>query len=201
MIADEVLTGFGRTGPMFACEHAGISPDIICLSKALTAGYMPLAVTAATEEIFDAYLSDDRGKAFFHGHSFTANPLGCAVAIASLELFQSEGVLDRIQALQRQLRANLEPLASHPNVGEVRMIGGVGVIELVENKESRAAGGYLDRVGPQLTAAFLSRGLLLRPLGNVLYFMPPYVISPAEVEWATTQIRDVLAGWRWPEEN
>ena len=198
MIADEVLTGFGRTGQMFACEHAGVRPDIVCLSKGLTAGYLPLAVTAATEEIFAAYLSEDRGKAFFHGHSFTANPLGCAVALASLELFRTDGVLARVQSLEQQLRRRLEPLRSHPNAGDVRVIGGVGVVELVQDKGSRAAGGYLDRVGPHLSAEFLKRGLLLRPLGNVLYFMPPYVITDDEVDWAIDQIGEVLEGWRWP---
>ncbi|HEY6400884.1 MAG TPA: adenosylmethionine--8-amino-7-oxononanoate transaminase [Blastocatellia bacterium] len=198
MIADEVLTGFGRTGKMFACEHAGVRPDIICLSKALTAGYLPLGVTATTEAVYDAFLSEDRGKTFFHGHSYTANPLGCAVALASLELFRREGTLERVRALERQLGAQLGPLAACPQVGEVRVIGGVGVVELVADKQSREAGGYLDRVGPLLADEFLRRGLLLRPLGNVLYFMPPYVISEAEVEWASEQIAEVLETWRWP---
>ncbi|HEY7180486.1 MAG TPA: adenosylmethionine--8-amino-7-oxononanoate transaminase [Blastocatellia bacterium] len=198
MIADEVLTGFGRTGKMFACEHADARPDIICLSKALTAGYLPLGVTATTEAVYEAFLSEDRGKTFFHGHSYTANPLGCAVALASLELFRREGTLERVRELERQLGARLGPLAACPQVGEVRVIGGVGVVELVADKQSRAAGGYLDRVGPLLTDEFLRRGLLLRPLGNVLYFMPPYVISEAEVEWASEQIAEVLETWRWP---
>jgi len=198
MIADEVLTGFGRTGKMFACEHADARPDIICLSKALTAGYLPLGVTATTEAVYEAFLSEDRGKTFFHGHSYTANPLGCAVALASLDLFRSEGTLERVRELERQLGARLGSLAAYPQVGEVRVIGGVGVVELVADKQSRAAGGYLDRVGPLLTDEFLRRGLLLRPLGNVLYFMPPYVISEAEVEWASEQIAEVLETWRWP---
>ncbi|HKX27840.1 MAG TPA: adenosylmethionine--8-amino-7-oxononanoate transaminase [Blastocatellia bacterium] len=198
MIADEVLTGFGRTGPMFACRHASISPDIICLSKALTAGYLPMGVTATTEAVYRAFLSDDRSRAFFHGHSFTANPLGCAVALASLELFRTESVLERIEALERRLRGRLEPLAVLPHVGEVRVLGGVGIVELVQDRATRSAGGYLDRVGPQLAAEFLRRGLLLRPLGNVLYFMPPYVISESETDWALTQIAEVLESWRWP---
>jgi adenosylmethionine-8-amino-7-oxononanoate aminotransferase len=182
MIADEVLTGFGRTGRMFACEHAGITPDIICLSKGLTAGYLPLAVTATTEEIYQAFLSDDRSRAFFHGHSYTANPLGCAVAVASLDLFQSEGTLDTVQRLEQMFRNRLEPLKALPNVGDVRVIGGVGIIELV------SAGGYLDQTGPQLSREFLKRGLLLRPLGNVLYFMPPYIITDSEASWSLDQI-------------
>jgi len=192
MIADEVLTGFGRTGRMFACEHASIRPDIICLSKALTAGYLPLGVTATTEAVYEAFLSEDRGKTFFHGHSYTANPLACAVALASLDLFRDTGVLGRVASLERHLRAGLESLSRLSVVGEVRVIGGVGIIELVTDKKTRNAGGYLDGIGPRLGAAFLERGLLLRPLGNVVYFMPPYVITEAETDWALEQIRSVL---------
>jgi adenosylmethionine-8-amino-7-oxononanoate aminotransferase len=186
MIADEVLTGFGRTGRMFACEHASVSPDILCLSKALTAGYLPLGVTAATEAVYDAFLSADPGKTFFHGHSYTANPLACAVAIASLELFRETAVMDRVAALEKQLRAGLEPLRVLPNVGDVRVIGGVGIVEL------KGEGGYLDQIGPRLAAAFLARDLLLRPLGNVIYFMPPYAITEAQTDWALEQIHAVL---------
>jgi adenosylmethionine-8-amino-7-oxononanoate aminotransferase len=192
MIADEVLTGFGRTGRMFACEHAAVTPDIICLSKALTAGYLPLGATCTTEAVYEAFLSDDRGRTFFHGHSFTANPLACAVALASLDLFEREGTLDRVTRLEAQLRAGLAPLAARPLVGDVRVIGGVGAIELVSDKTTRAAGGYLDGIGPRLAAAFLARGLLLRPLGNILYFMPPYVITEEETAWAIDQIGGVL---------
>lgn len=200
LIADEVLTGFGRTGRMFACEHAGVRPDILCLSKAITGGYLPLGVTATTEDVYEAFLSEDRRKTFFHGHSYTANPLACAVAIASLEIFRTEGTLARVAALERQLRARLEPLRDLPHVGDVRVIGGVGIVELVRDKRTKSAEGYLDRVGPMLAAEFLRRGLLLRPLGNVLYFMPPYVITESEAEWALDQIAEVLAAWRWPSE-
>jgi adenosylmethionine-8-amino-7-oxononanoate aminotransferase len=192
MIADEVLTGFGRTGRMFACEHAPVAPDIMCLSKAITGGYMPLGATLATEAVYDAFLSEDRTRTFFHGHSFTANPLACAVAIASLDLFRDERRLDQVASLEGWLRKGLEPLASHRAVGEVRVIGGVGVLELVADKGTKSAGGYLDQIGPRLGAAFLDRGLLLRPLGNVLYFMPPYVITEAETGWALDQIAQVL---------
>jgi adenosylmethionine-8-amino-7-oxononanoate aminotransferase len=187
LIADEVLTGFGRTGRMFACEHAAITPDILCLSKALTAGYLPLAVTAATETIYEAFLDDDRSKAFFHGHSYTANPLGCAVAIASLKIFEEEGTLERVQTLELQFRQRLERLRNFPMVGDVRGIGGVAAIELITKD-----GGYLDRIGPQLAKAFLDQGLLLRPLGNIVYFMPPYAITESEVEWAFDRMEEVL---------
>jgi adenosylmethionine---8-amino-7-oxononanoate aminotransferase len=192
MIADEVFTGFGRTGPMFACEHAAVSPDIICLSKGITGGYMPLGATIATEAVYDAFLSPDRTRTFFHGHSFTANPLACAVALASLDVFRDEDALGRVAALNSRLIAGLEPLRDLPTVGEVRILGGVGVVELVSDRATRSAGGYLDDVGPRLTAAFLERGLLLRPLGNIVYFMPPYVITEAETDWAIAQIADVL---------
>jgi len=186
LIADEVLTGFGRTGRMFACEHAQVTPDILCLSKALTAGYLPLGVTAATDAIYQAFLSTDRGRAFFHGHSYTANPLACAVAIASLELFHESDVLGRVGRLEQQLRAGLEPLRALPCVGDVRVIGGIGVVELAGDS------GYLADIGTRLGAAFLERDLLLRPLGNIVYFMPPYAITDAETEWALAQIGDVL---------
>ena len=187
MIADEILTGFGRTGRMFACEHAAVSPDLMCLSKGLTGGYLPLAVTATTNRIYEAFLSDDRSKAFFHGHSYTANPLGCAVALASLELFKTENTLDRVKALEALFRGRLEALRGMKIVGDVRGIGAVAAIELVTD-----SGGYFDSIGPRLYEAFLNRGLLLRPLGSILYFMPPYAITPKEVDWAFDQIAAVL---------
>ena len=184
LIADEVLTGFGRTGKMFACEHAAVTPDIICLSKALTAGYLPLGVTATTGAVYAAFLSDDRAKTFFHGHSYTANPLACAVALASLDLFRDEAVLERVTKLEQQLRVGFQRLAS---LGNVRVIGGVAAVELTSDKP-----GYLAQVGPRLYAAFLERELLLRPLGNVVYFMPPYSITESETAWALEQIVSVL---------
>jgi adenosylmethionine-8-amino-7-oxononanoate aminotransferase len=187
MVADEVLTGFGRTGKMFACEHAGVTPDIICLSKGLTAGYMPLGVTATTEAVYEAFLSDDRSKAFFHGHSYTANPLACAVGYESLRLFHEEPVLERVARLERQMREGLVPLRELPRVADVRVLGGVGVVEL-------SGDGYLDRSGPKLSAEFLRRGLLLRPLGNIIYFMPPYVITEEETAWAVGEIQTVVTG-------
>lgn len=199
LIADEVLTGFGRTGKMFACEHQSVEPDLMCLSKALTGGYLPMGVTAATEAIFKAFLNDDRHKTFFHGHSYTANPLACAVARASLALMRQEGSIDRVRNLEALFRARAESLPRFECVGDVRVIGDVLAIELVRDRETRAAGGYLDSIGPALSAEFLRRGLLLRPLGNILYFMPPYVIRDDEAHWALDQIEDVLRNWNWPE--
>ncbi|PYR80295.1 MAG: adenosylmethionine--8-amino-7-oxononanoate transaminase [Acidobacteria bacterium] len=194
LVADEVLTGFGRTGRMFACEHAIVSPDIICLSKALTAGYLPLGATCTTDAVYEAFLSHDRARTFFHGHSFTANPLACAVALASLDLFESDRTLDRVTRLEAQLQSGLAPLRALPIVADVRVIGGVGVVELAGSGADPSAprDGYLDEIGPRLAAAFLDRGLLLRPLGNVVYFMPPYVITEEETAWAIDQIAQVL---------
>ena len=146
-----------------------------------------MAVTAATDRVFEAFYSDDRSKAFYHGHSYTANPLGCAVALASLDLFQEEGTLKRVQELEIQMKARLELFRGHTLVADVRGIGGVAVLELATSK-----GGYLDEIGPKLASEFVNRNLLLRPMGNILYFMPPYVITESEVDWAFDQIHDVL---------
>lgn len=189
LIADEVLTGFGRTGKMFACEHAAVSPDIICLSKALTAGYLPLGVTAATEKIYAAFLSEDRLKTFFHGHSFTANPLACAVASASLELFKRENCLEKIAFINRKFTTRLPGLLELNCVKDVRIIGAVGVVELVSETD-----GYFANIGQNLYQEFLRRNILLRPLGSVLYFMPPYVISEQEIDWVLDEITEVLTG-------
>ena len=187
LIADEVLTGFGRTGRMFACEHGPVVPDIACFSKGLTAGYLPLSVTVAAEDVYAAFWSDDRRKTFFHGHSFTANPLGCAVALEGLNIFAEEGVLERIRRFEAQVRGALLQYVGRPYVQDARQIGGVGILELAESES-----GYLADVGPRLARAFLDRGLLLRPLGNVLYFMPPYAITDDETAWALGQIDEVL---------
>jgi adenosylmethionine-8-amino-7-oxononanoate aminotransferase len=195
LIADEVLTGFGRTGRMFACEHANVTPDILCLSKALTAGYMPMAATLTTDAVYEAFLSDDRTRTFFHGHSFTANPLACAVALASLDIFRDEQTMRRVMEIEAAIARGLGPFRGLDRVGDVRSIGGVGVIELVGDSRagtSAAGGGYLDSIGPRLTAALLEHGMLLRPLGNVVYFMPPYVVSSDEVAWALGTLFSVL---------
>lgn len=187
MIADEVLTGFGRTGKMFACEHAGISPDIICLSKALTAGYMPFGATVANEKIYNAFLSSDRKKTFFHGHSYTANPLACAVAIASLELFKLENSLEKVSKISRKFREYLGKLPEFSSVRNARTLGGLLAFD-VASEDS----GYLANIGQELYLEFLSRNILLRPLGNVIYFMPPFSISESEIDWAFEEIFDVL---------
>ncbi|MEE8104776.1 MAG: adenosylmethionine--8-amino-7-oxononanoate transaminase [Planctomycetota bacterium] len=174
LIADEVLTGFGRTGKMFACEHAAVVPDIMCLSKGISGGAMPFAATLASSFVFDAFRRGDRGATFFHGHSFTGNPLGCAVALESLRLFDEQPVLERAQRIGEILAAGLEPLRGEKHVKEVRGIGPVQAVEI------EADGGYLSDIGPRMAAAALERGYLLRPLGNVLYAMPPYCLTDQE---------------------
>jgi adenosylmethionine-8-amino-7-oxononanoate aminotransferase len=188
LIADEVLTGFGRTGKIFACEHGPIAPDIICLSKALTGGYMPLGVTASTEDIYAGFLSEDRRRTFFHGHSYTANPLACAVALASLDLLVENDCIARVERLEALFHSRLDTVRSWPYIADVRILGDIAAIEL-----KTGDGGYLDGMGPKLAAAFLDRGLLLRPLGNVVYFMPPYAILDEEAHWAIDQIEAVLS--------
>ena len=186
LIADEVMTGFGRTGKMFACEHALVSPDIMCLSKALTGGYLPLGATLCTERIYQAFLSEDRDKTLFHGHSFTGNALSCAVALESLRLFDEEKRLARVAELQQVFNERLDDLRGTNGVREARGIGGIAAIEL------DAGGGYLSELGPKLYREFLARDILLRPLGNVIYVMPPYIITNDEVHRVFDGIEEVL---------
>jgi adenosylmethionine-8-amino-7-oxononanoate aminotransferase len=187
LIADEVLTGFGRTGKMFACEHAGISPDIICLSKALTAGYLPFGVTVAKEKIYEAFYDDDRLKTFFHGHSYCANPLACAVAIANLELFEKNRTMERIAFINNKFREFEPVLSAFDPVEEVRIIGAVLAFEMKVDDS-----GYLANIGQKLYQEFLKRGIVLRPLGNVMIFMPPFVIEEKEIDWVLSEIREVI---------
>ncbi len=178
-IADEVMTGWGRTGTLFACEQAGVTPDILCLAKGLTGGSLPLAATLCTPEIFEAHLSHDRTKTFFHSSSFTANPIACAAALANLEIWETEPVAERIAALARGHAERTGAVASQPNVARVRQLGTIAAFDLAVGD-----GGYLSAVGPRLQAFFLERGLLLRPLGNTVYLMPPYCITGPELDLA-----------------
>ena len=190
LIADEVFTGFGRTGKLFACEHGPVTPDILCLSKALTGGYLPLAATLSTEEVYSRFLSEDRRRTFFHGHSYTANALACAVALESLAIIEEENVLSRVRSLEALFRERLRELRELPAVGDVRSIGAVAALELSSPQdEAGEKEAYLATLGPRLSEEFLRRDLLLRPLGNVLYFMPPYVISDEEAH----RVFDVIA--------
>ncbi|MES2524533.1 MAG: adenosylmethionine--8-amino-7-oxononanoate transaminase [Gemmatimonadota bacterium] len=189
LIADEVLTGFGRTGPMFACDRADVSPDLLCMSKGLTGGMLPLGATAATERIYDAFRSTDRTKTFFHGHSFTANPLACAAALASLELFDDDSEDARIRIEVAHAR-QLADVRGKRGVRAVRQLGTVGAIEL------EAPPGYLSEIGRELAAYALGEGVLLRPLGNVAYCLPPYCTSDDELAQVYGVIHRFLDGAR-----
>jgi len=178
LIADEVFTGLGRTGRMFACEHAGITPDLMCLSKGLTGGFLPFAVTVCRREIYAAFYSKDRSRTFFHGHSYAGNPLGCAAANATLKIFETEPVFDRISAIERIHKMHLGGLRKHPVVVDVRMLGTIAAIELLA-----ADAGYLSSVRSRLYHFFIEHGVLLRPLGNVVYLVPPYVIGPDDLHY------------------
>jgi adenosylmethionine---8-amino-7-oxononanoate aminotransferase len=173
LIADEVLTGFGRTGPLFACETAGVTPDIICLSKGLTGGFLPLGATAVRDEIFQAFLSEDRRATLFHGHSYTANPIACAAGRASLALLDDASAARR-SAIEAQHRRHLAAL---PCVQNPRVIGTIAAFDVPTTSR-----GYLSPVGPRLAAFALARGVLLRPLGNVVYVLPPYCISAEQLD-------------------
>jgi adenosylmethionine-8-amino-7-oxononanoate aminotransferase len=189
LIADEVLTGFGRTGPLFACERAEVRPDLLCMSKGLTGGVLPLGATAATEDIFDAFRSEDRRKTFFHGHSYTANPIACAAALASLQLFDDDCEDDRIRIEVAHAR-HLEALRGTPGVRAVRQIGTIAAVEL------EAPAGYLSDIGRELAAFSLQEGVLLRPLGNVAYCLPPYCITDIELDRVYDVISRFLGGAR-----
>lgn len=184
-IADEVMTGWGRTGALFACEKAGVAPDILCLAKGITGGSLPLAATLCTPPIFEAHRSTDRSKTFFHSSSYTANPIACAAAVANLDIWQTDPVGDRIAALAQAQGERLAPLRDHPAFENVRQIGTIAALDL---KVPDA--GYLAGVGPRLTRHFLDRGVLLRPLGNTIYIMPPYCITPAELDLVFAAIAD-----------
>jgi adenosylmethionine-8-amino-7-oxononanoate aminotransferase len=183
VIADEVATGFGRTGRMFACEHAGITPDLLCAAKGISGGYLPLAATFATETIFDAFLGPYEDlTAFFHGHTYTGNALGCAVALASLRVFEEERTLERLGPRVAQLGAGLAAeIAPLPHVGEVRQMGAMVGIELVADRATRTPYPTAARMGPRVAMAARRQGVIVRPLGNVLVLMPPLVVSESEV--------------------
>ncbi len=186
LIADEVFVGFGRTGRNFACEHAGIVPDIICLSKGITGGYLPMGLTVTTDEVYSAFYDDAKSKTFFHGHSYTANPLACAAALASLELYINENRLEDVSLINRNMHDLLdrEELKSLPKILDIRILGALAVIEFREN---------LDPDFTQnLQREFLRRHIYLRPLGNVLYFLPPYTISQKSLSYVLENIVDVL---------
>ncbi|EGW38800.1 adenosylmethionine--8-amino-7-oxononanoate transaminase [Desulfosporosinus sp. OT] len=198
LIADEIATGFGRTGKMFAFDHAEVSPDIMCVSKGLTGGYLPMAITITTDEIFDAFYADyNEGKAFMHSHTYSGNPLGCTAALAVQELLRKDHILEKAAVRAEYLHHKLnEALLEHSHIGEIRHIGLVNAMELVIDKNTKQEYDSKLRIGYQIYKNALEKGLILRPLGNVLYFNPPLTINEEEIDKAvsicTESIKEVI---------
>jgi adenosylmethionine-8-amino-7-oxononanoate aminotransferase len=183
MIADEVAVGFGRTGTLFACEQEGVSPDIMCIAKGLTGGYLPLAATLTTETIFQAFLGEPREcKTFFHGHTFTGNPVGCAVALANIEVIEQAHLIQHVQALTQVLSGELERFSSLSHVGDIRQKGLMVGIELVRDKQTKEPYIIEDNVGHQVILEARRHGLIIRPLGNVIVLMPILAMSEEELQ-------------------
>lgn len=183
MIADEVAVGFGRTGALFACEREGVTPDLMALSKGITAGYLPLAATLATQEIYDAFLGDySELKTFFHGHTFTGNPIACAAALASLDLFEQDKLLEKLPQKIAYLEERLQKMRHLAHVGNTRQVGMIGGIELVLDKESKMPYPWEQRLGLKVCIEARKHGLFLRPLGNIIVVFPPLSVSLAELE-------------------
>ncbi|MGE0387628.1 MAG: adenosylmethionine--8-amino-7-oxononanoate transaminase [Gammaproteobacteria bacterium] len=191
LIADEIAVGFGRTGTLFACEHASITPDFLCLSKGLTAGYLPLSVVMTNDHVYAAFYDDYvKLNAFLHSHSYTGNPLACAAALASLDLIEELDVISANLHRARVMQQATAELADHPHVGEVRQSGMILAIEMVRDKASREPYPWQERRGLKVYEHALARGALLRPIGNVIYFMPPYVVTDDEIRFLAEVARE-----------
>jgi adenosylmethionine-8-amino-7-oxononanoate aminotransferase len=187
-IADEVMTGFGKTGRNFACDYLTHQPDMLCLSKALTGGTIPMSITTFTQELFDAFYSDDTSKALFHGHTFTANPTGCAAAIASLELLESAEIQQQIQQINLQQLAFQQRIAQHPRVKTTRVLGIIFALEIKTESDQ----SYYGALRNKLYAYFLNQGVILRPVGATIYILPPYVITPQQLQKIHQVIENAL---------
>lgn len=199
LIVDEVATGFGRTGKMWACEHEGVKPDLLCAAKGITGGYLPLSATFATERIFEAFLAaPEEHKTLYHGHSYSANPICVAAALANLDIFEDEDTLARMQPRIDKLAAELSPLRDHPHVGEIRQRGFMVGIEIVEDGASGKPFEFAEQIGAETVKEARRRGVIIRPLGDVLVLMPPLVISDTEIETLVRVVAEsldvVLAG-------
>lgn len=187
LIADEVMTGFGRTGRWFASNASIIVPDLICLSKGLTGGALPMALTVCSQKLYDAFLHEEFERGFLHGHSFTGNPAGCAAALASLDLMEEEGTWKQIEAIQASFKSVAARFEAHPMVTSVRTCGVIIAMDISEENK-----GYIHPIRDQLYEAFIQKGLLIRPLGNVIYLLPPYVATISELETVYQQLVEVL---------
>ena len=185
LIADEVMTGWGRTGSLFACEQAYIFPDILCTSKGLTGGALPLAATLCSANIYEAHLSHDRRKTFFHSSSYTANPIACAAALANIEIWKTEPVFERIHSVASMHHERLSTFRGDKRFSDVRQIGTIAALEM--KAESI---GYFSTLGPKLRAFFRQKNILIRPLGNVIYLMPPYCVTPKDLDHAYSAIQE-----------
>jgi adenosylmethionine-8-amino-7-oxononanoate aminotransferase len=184
LIADEIAVGFGRTGTLFACEQAGITPDFMCLSKGLTGGYLPLSVVLTNTTVYQAFYDDyEKLTAFLHSHSYTGNPLACRAALATLDIFEQDNVIERNRGLSRVMAEAAAHLNDHPHVAEVRQCGMTLAVEMVKDKRTREPYPWQERRGLRVYRHALSRGALLRPLGNVSYLMPPYTITPEQIRF------------------
>lgn len=202
LIADEIAVGFGRTGTLFACEQApadariggsgGVQPDLLCLSKGLTGGALPLAAVLATQSIYDGFLDDSRERAFLHSHSYTGNPLACAAALASLDIFASDDVIQRNRVTATRMRELALPLADHPHVADVRQAGMIVAFELAKGGDRRQPFAAASRVGLRAYRTALARGVLLRPLGDILYWMPPYCIDDEALRFLASVTRQAI---------
>jgi adenosylmethionine---8-amino-7-oxononanoate aminotransferase len=191
LIADEIAVGFGRTGTLFACEQAGVRPDFLLLGKGLTGGYLPLSVCLTTDEIYQAFYDDYASrKAFLHSHSYTGNPLACRAALATLDIFRDDDVIARNRVLAAHMARATAGLAGHPHVAEVRQCGMILAIEMVKDRTTREPYPWQERRGRRVYRHALTRGALLRPLGDVIYFMPPYVITEGEIDFLAGVARE-----------
>ena len=194
LIADEIATGFGRTGKMFAFDHAGVSPDLMCISKGLTGGYLPMAITVTTDAVYNAFYADyNEGKAFLHSHTYSGNPLGCAAALAVQKQLADGHILAQAAVRAEYLTKKLtEALGNHPHIGEIRHIGLIHAMELVVDRETKEGYDSKLRIGYQIYNKALQKGLLLRPLGNVIYFNPPLIINEQEIDQAVTWCKEAV---------
>ena len=186
LIDDEVAMAFGRTGKYFAFEHAGIKPDIFCVAKGITAGYVPLAATITTDKIYNAFYDDfDKVKTFYHGHSFTGNPIACAVAVETLKIMQEAKIVENLPLKAEIFKKNLQKFKNLKHVGDIRHIGMIGAIELVKDRETKEPYPFEERIGHKVFLEALKMGAILRPIGNIIYFMPPLIITEAQIEMLT----------------
>lgn len=188
-IADEVMTGFGKTGKNFACDYLEQQPDMMCMSKALTGGTIPMAVTSFTQEIFEVFYDDDTNKALFHGHTFTANPTGCAASLAAIELLETAEMQDNIQQVHHCHLAFSERIKNHPKVTSTRVLGVIFALEIKQEGQH----DYYGELRNKLYQFFIEKGVIMRPVGNIIYILPPYIISDVQLEKVYTTIEEALA--------